>query len=311
VCLAHRQDRLEIMQTTIPPMAASSRPRPTPSVSSRRADEFRLLQRLWDFQLEYAAARGGDDPGMAYLAAHFRMGLTLERHLRVVDLLFPYIRGRVLEWGCRHGLDSCLYRHRLGEAVELYGCDVCDGDDYRPFHDFSGLSYHRLTHPYRLDYDDDSFDVVTSNGVLEHVPDDQHSLGEIARILRPGGAFLITCLPNRFSYTEAIQRQRGGEAHDRLYTLGRVRAMLRARGFVVTSVRRLFMVPTMLNGLPDAAKSTYQRAARLVWAANDVLERAWPLNLLASNLMIVAVKERSRSMPIGANDGRSATWRTS
>jgi SAM-dependent methyltransferase len=227
---------------------------------------------------------------MAYLASHFRMGLTLERHLRVIDLLCPYVRGRVLEWGCRHGLDSCIYRLRFGSGVELHGCDVCDGDDYRPFHHFSGLSYRRLQHPYLLEYEDASFDVVTSNGVLEHVPDDARSVGEIFRVLRPGGAFLITCLPNRFSYTEAIQRWRRGNAHDRLYTLGGTRAMLRAHGFRVSEVRRLFMVPTMLNGLPDVAKAAYQKAAPLVWVTNSLLERAWPLNLLASNLMVIAHK---------------------
>jgi hypothetical protein len=112
----------------------------------------------------------------------------------------------------------------------------------------------------------------------------------VFRILRPGGAFLITCLPNRLSYTEAIQRWRSGDAHDRLYTLGGTRAKLQAHGFAVAEMRRLFMVPTMLNGMPDVVKTTYQKAARLVWTANDLLERMWPLNLLASNLMVVAFK---------------------
>ena len=227
---------------------------------------------------------------MAYLASHFRMNLTLQRHLRVIDLLVPYIKGKVLEWGCRHGLDSCVYRLRSGDAIELHGCDVCDGVDYQPFHDFSGLRYRRLSHPFLLDYEDSTFDVVTSNGVLEHVPDDNRSMGEIFRILRPGGTFLITCLPNALSYTEALQRWRGGVAHDRLYTLGQTRAMLIAHGFVVTQVRRLFMVPTMLNGLSQSVMSAYQNAAEPVWMLNDFIERIWPLNLLASNLMVVAHK---------------------
>ena len=75
---------------------------------------------------------------------------------------------------------------RLGDAVELHGCDVCDGEDYRPFHEFSGLRYRRFHHPYLLEYEDASFDVVTSNGVLEHVPDDDRSVGEVFRVLTPG-----------------------------------------------------------------------------------------------------------------------------
>ncbi len=253
-----------------------------------RLDEIGMLYRLWRSQLDHC--QSPTDPGMVYLASHFRMRLTLERHLRVIDLLVPHVYGKVLEWGCRHGLDSCVYRMRLRDAVELHGCDVCDADDYRPFHDFSGMRYRRLNHPYQLEYEDNAFDVVTSNGVLEHVPDDDRSIGEVHRVLRPGGAFLITCLPNAFSYTEALQRWRSGAAHDRLYTLGQTRAMLRDHGFNVSEMRRLFMVPTMLNGLPEIAKFAYQKASRLVWVANDLLERTWPLNRFASNLMIVAHK---------------------
>lgn len=285
------------MSTTAPSAGLRSGPsvrvdRRKAAGSTSRAEEIAVLQHLWQLQQEHAAARGLGGPGMEYLHAHFGMGLTLERHLRVVDRLFPYIRGRVLEWGCRHGLDSCLYRMRLGDAVELFSCDVCDGDDYRPFHEYSGLRYERLRHPFFLDYDDASFDVVTSNGVLEHVPDDDRSLGELARVLRPGGTLAITCLPNRFSYTEALQRLRGANAHDRLYTLRGTRAMLEAHGFAIIEARRLFMVPTMLHGIPAAAKRAYQKGSRLVWAVNAVLERAWPLGLLASNLMVVGQKQR-------------------
>lgn len=261
-------------------------------VGINRNAEVAILRRLWEEQQAHAATRPGEAlvAGMDYLAAHFGMTMTLERHLRVLDRVMPFIRGRVLEWGCRHGLDACVYRLRLGDLVELHGCDVCEGDDYRPFHDFSGLQYAQLGHPILLGYEDDSFDVVTSNGVLEHVHDDAASIREIHRILRPGGLFVVTCLPNRFSYTEALQRLRGATAHDRLYTIRSARQLLEAGGFAVVSARRFLMVPTMLNGLPKSWKSAYQASHRAVWAVNDLLEWAWPLSLLASNLMLVACK---------------------
>lgn len=255
------------------------------------ADELKTLRTLWSRQQEHAASLGlGDDPGMRYLASHFALDITLRRHLAVLDDLAPYIRGRVLEWGCRHGLDSCVYRMRLGDAVELQGCDVCGPDEYRPFHDASGLNYVQLHHPFLLDYEDESFDVVTSNGVLEHVPDDRASCGEVFRVLKPGGVFAVTCLPNRFSYTEAFQRRRGGTAHDRLYTLGSARRLLEGAGFRVVRTKRFLVLPSMLNGFPRRVKALYHRLSGPVWRANAVLEKAWPLNLLASNLMLIAVK---------------------
>lgn len=262
------------------------------AAAAPRDAEIALLQGLWIEQQRWAAARADsiDKEGMAYLRSHLATPIALERQLRVLDWLAPHVRGRVLEWGCRHGLDSCIHRQRLGSLVELHGCDVCNGDDYAPFHEFSGMRYQRLDHPWRLDYPDAAFDVVTSNGVLEHVPDDRASLGELARVLRPGGTLLIACLPNRFSYTEALQRRRGVTAHDRLYTLGATKRLLRERGFETRSARRFLMLPTMLHGFPDAVRERYQHAERWVWRGNDLLERAWPLNYFASNLMVVARK---------------------
>lgn len=264
---------------------------PSPSKADPER-EIALLLALWEEQKRHATTRPGEHlaAGMAYLSTHFGMPMTLERHLRAIEPLIPYIRGRTLEWGCRHALDSCIYRQRFGDQVELFGCDVCEGDDYEPFHRFSGLRYQQISHPFRLDYPDEFFDVVTSNGVLEHVHDDDASALEIHRILKPGGHFLVTCLPNRFSYTEALQRLRGATAHDRLYSIGSARRLLEGAGFTVESSSRFLMVPTMLNGLPDPWKRAYQKTHRAAWLLNDCLERLWPLNRLASNLSLIARK---------------------
>ena len=44
----------------------------------------------------------------------------------------------------------------------------------------------------RLTFAGASFDVVTSNGVMEHVPDDRAGYAQIARVLRPGGRMYMT-----------------------------------------------------------------------------------------------------------------------
>src|SRR4051794_34499131 len=87
------------------------------------AGELATIRALWTRQQEDAAEGGLDEAGMRYVASHFAMEITLRRHLAVVDAIAPYIRGRVLEWGCRHAFDSCVYRMRFGPSVELYGCD--------------------------------------------------------------------------------------------------------------------------------------------------------------------------------------------
>ncbi len=49
----------------------------------------------------------------------------------------------------------------------------------------------------RLPFDDDSFDGVLLNEVLEHVADDALTMREIARVLRPGGVLALFS-PNRW-----------------------------------------------------------------------------------------------------------------
>ncbi len=67
-------------------------------------------------------------------------------------------------------------------------------------------------------------------------------------------------------------------------------AALEAVGYEVVSTEYRLVVPTMLNGFPDRVKNLYQKFDRPVWLANALLERTWPFNRVASNLMLAARK---------------------
>jgi SAM-dependent methyltransferase len=49
----------------------------------------------------------------------------------------------------------------------------------------------------RLPFNDDRFDVVLSNEVIEHVADDRQAVSEMVRVVKPGGRIVIFC-PNRW-----------------------------------------------------------------------------------------------------------------
>lgn len=51
----------------------------------------------------------------------------------------------------------------------------------------------------RLCFDDNSFDIVFSGGVLEFFNDVQTPIHEIVRVLKPGGLFALTVVPNKIS----------------------------------------------------------------------------------------------------------------
>jgi ubiquinone/menaquinone biosynthesis C-methylase UbiE len=227
-----------------------------------------------------------------YLHAHSRNRAVIRRQVSIFLRCQGFLQNAhtVLDWGCRHAVDACLVRMLQGSEAELYGCDV-DAADYKAFFDFARLSYARLTHPYLLPYDDNSFDAVIGSGVLEHVPNDSESLKELYRVIKPGGFFIMTMLPNKLSYTEWLNRRLGNPHHLRTYSLAEARRMCMHHGFLPISCGYHQVLPTLSS--PKGGIFDFPLANRLVeklFSLNYYLERLWPINRLATNIFIVARK---------------------
>ena len=109
---------------------------------------------------------------------------------------------KVLDIGCGRG--------QLLRAFQQQGCDVT-GTEFS--NDACRFAREVLKLPVRvgllkeLNFPDNSFDVVVMWHVLEHVSDPRPTIAEIARILRPGGIFLVA-VPN-FGSPEAQLTQAG------------------------------------------------------------------------------------------------------
>jgi 2-polyprenyl-6-hydroxyphenyl methylase/3-demethylubiquinone-9 3-methyltransferase len=57
-----------------------------------------------------------------------------------------------------------------------------------------------------LPFKDNTFDIVLSNEVIEHVPDGEKAIAEMLRVLKPGGV-LTNTTPNRFWYWSLVIAQ--------------------------------------------------------------------------------------------------------
>lgn len=231
-----------------------------------------------------------DATGDPYLAAKRALRTSTAELVRAYDRVRGALRSdqRLLDWGCRHAALSALARAEFGERIELHGCDVCDKRDYTTFHTRCGLDYRRLAHPWRLDYPDAYFDGVLAGGTLEHVPNDSASLTELWRVLKPGGALLITHLPNRGSWTEFVSRRLfPAQAHRRRYALAGFRRAMLHYGFEVVAGGHHQLAPSSLPSVWQ--KPWLERVVRLAQPMN-ALENVWPLRLFSATLWCVARK---------------------
>jgi len=199
---------------------------------------------------------------------------------------------RLLDWGCGYGQMTYLLQRR-GLRVTPFDLGAADATlpDVPLTHAIPPV-VHALD-PVVLPFENATFDTVLSCGVLEHVDEysqpgnEFKSLREIARVLRPGGAFLIYQLPQRYAWQEAIIRRfKLGYSHPRRYTAAEITGLLANAGFRVRRVQRMNLIPKNLTGMPGRIRRMYNRFSRPFIALDGLLSRVPGLNLVAGVLEI-------------------------
>lgn len=113
-------------------------------------------------------------------------------YLRKLPEILPADRSgpvSMLDLGAGHGRSLGLARQVLGaDGVIWRGVDIDDSSEHlsRP-KDAPAVDIYDGTN---LPYDDASFDVIWCKQVLEHVRYPDAVIGEVARVLKPGGLFI-------------------------------------------------------------------------------------------------------------------------
>jgi ubiquinone/menaquinone biosynthesis C-methylase UbiE len=143
-----------------------------------------------------------------------------------IATVLPYLSGRVLDVGC--GTNELLRAYQ-GEGI---GIDV---------HPWDGVDL-IVENSARIPFEDNSFDTVSCVAALNHIPNREEFLLEAYRLIRPGGALVITMIPPRISRVwhflqspwDSDQKERGikpGEVYG--ISLQEMRSLLRAAGFLI------------------------------------------------------------------------------
>lgn len=131
-------------------------------------------------------------PPHAETATFDAEGALHPNHKYAVDTALRMVGqgARILDYGCGAG-ETVVYGRQTG--LDMVGADVFyAGARSREIAEANGLLGNVVFHMAdgRLPFSDDSFDMVCSNFVFEHVEDMDQALFEVRRVLKPGGIFL-------------------------------------------------------------------------------------------------------------------------
>ena len=101
----------------------------------------------------------------------------------------------VVDVGCGAGMDLLLAARRVGARGRAIGVDMTEAMRRRAQQGAATCGLDNVdvrdAEATKLPIEDRSVDVVISNGVLNLVPNKARAIGEIARVLRPGGRVQI------------------------------------------------------------------------------------------------------------------------
>jgi len=100
---------------------------------------------------------------------------------------------RVLDLGSGSGTDSFAAAHLVGPTGQVTGIDMTDAQRDKADRLRAGAAHIRFVDGRLEDlpFDDASFDVVISNGVVNLCPDKARVFAEAARVLAPGGRIAL------------------------------------------------------------------------------------------------------------------------
>ena len=116
---------------------------------------------------------------------------------------------RILEAGCGVGTYAAKFQEQFSAQVDGFDIEL---ERVRTAQAQMEISHAVVAAGEAMPYPSNTFDVVFSNEVIEHVANDRHFAQEITRVTRPGGHILIFA-PNRWYPFETHGHYWRGEYH--------------------------------------------------------------------------------------------------
>jgi 2-polyprenyl-3-methyl-5-hydroxy-6-metoxy-1,4-benzoquinol methylase len=185
----------------------------------------------------------------------------------ILDRLRGIAGARILDYGCGTGGNSSAY--------SMYGSVIGiepDSTAVRLARARGGAQYCRASGT-ELPFRHSIFDVVVASDVLEHIENDSAAVSEIVRVLRPGGAAIISVPAHQWLFSE----HDAALHHHRRYSKALLRNLLEHGGLRIRRLSywnaALFPVIGLYRLVRKPPRTTQPRSDThsLPWLVNEAL----------------------------------------
>jgi ubiquinone/menaquinone biosynthesis C-methylase UbiE len=205
--------------------------------------------------------------------------ITNLEFLAQTDLLRP--DDKILEIGC--GIGTIV--HELSKkGHNVIGTDI-SGEAIEYGRKKYGCLHLEVQAAEILPYEDESFEVVLSFDLFEHIAEIDKHISEVNRVLHPGGYYLFQT-PNRYSniiyetlWTKSLQWRR---YHPSLHSPGQLRRRMARHGFKTRFVK--------MNPINKFTEKKLQKLGLLGKILRHIDFRKMPL-VLQTNLYVITIKK--------------------
>ncbi|MCC7051603.1 MAG: class I SAM-dependent methyltransferase [Bacteroidia bacterium] len=118
-----------------------------------------------------------------------------QRHVFAYQNVLPYITGNALEVGCGEGYGSKMLKPSAKNYTAVDKFKALNSEN------LEGINFKQMNVPPLTGLTTDTYDVVVSFQVIEHIEDDDLFVKEISRVLKPGSKFVVTTPNIKMSLT--------------------------------------------------------------------------------------------------------------
>lgn len=179
-----------------------------------------------------------------YRESHGSAELMLDYRLKLIRrLLAPGLGGVLLEIGCGPGVHLFPLANAFSRAIgaDLSPRMIVAAETIRRTHPCAAhIELYAEPAERMASIQDNAADVVLCVGAFEHMPDKAAVLGEVRRVLRPGGRFVCLTLNGDYLWCRRIAPWLGYEvkhlSSDHYVDEGEMRALLQGAGLRVNEL---------------------------------------------------------------------------